>query len=351
MASPDGSVDLRSDTVTMPTPEMRRAMADAAVGDDIYGEDPTINALQERAAGLLGMEAGLYVPTGSMANQVALRALAERGTVVCGARSHVATVEAEACVDADLGVDGLEDRAGRLDPGDIAAALARRAPDRPAVVTLENTFAAADGWPSPPEEIATVVAPARDAGIPVHVDGARIWNASVALGVPVRALVAPATTAMFCISKGLGAPVGSIVCGPAAVIAAAHGHRRRMGGAMRQAGVIAAAGLVALDAMIDRLADDHERARRLAERLAERFPGSVDPSGVRTNIVRADAQALPERFVERLGVGGVKALRLGPVVRFVTHHDVDDDDMARALAVLDSIARETHPVTAGRTPP
>ncbi len=326
-------VDLRSDTVTTPTPEMRRAMADADVGDDVFGEDPTVNRFQERAAELLGKEAGLYVPSGTMANQVALRALGRPETaLVCADGAHVYRVEGESTADAGLEIRPLPDDAGALRPVDVEGALDER--PEASLLTIENTYADGNGRPWRVDEIGALAAVASGHGLPVHCDGARIWNASVALGVPVAELVAPVTTTMFCISKGLGAPVGSVLVGPADVIGAAHSYRRRLGGAMRQAGVIAAAGLVALDTMIERLADDHRHARMFADALAERFPGSVEPGAIETNIVWAPLDRLPDDLLERLRSEGVWGLALGDRARFVTHKDVDDADMDRVVKVI-----------------
>src|SRR5919205_1001017 len=240
MPSPDGRVDLRSDTVTTPTPAMRRAMAEAEVGDDVYGEDPTVNRLEELAAARVGKEAALYVPSGTMGNQIALRLLGRPGTeVLCAARAHIRQYEAAAAaLNAGVQVRPLDDRGGRFEPAAVDA---------------------------PP----------------------RLFNAAVALGVDAAALAAPVDTVMFCLSKGLAAPVGSLLAGPLDLIAAARLERARLGGGMRQAGIIAAAGIVALTEMVDRLASDHARARRLAEALADRFPGSIDPERVQTNIVCA----------------------------------------------------------------
>lgn len=342
MASPDGRVDLRSDTVTTPTPEMRRAMADAEVGDDVYGEDPTVNRFQERAAELLGMEAALYVPTGTMANQLALRVLARPGTeALCALRAHVFRYEAGAAAwNSALQLHPFADDDGVLDPialEDTIAASAYHSPEV-SLIAVENTHMPSGGRPWRPAELARVVEVARPHGIPVYCDGARIWNASVALGVPATELVAGAAAAMFCISKGLGAPVGSVLCGPADVIAEARRHRQRLGGAMRQAGIIAAAGLVALESMIERLADDHRRARRVAVAVAERWPGSVDPEAVETNIVCARVDRLPLDLLGRLAAEGVRAGTIDPgTVRFATHKDVDDADVERVIKAFSTI--------------
>jgi threonine aldolase len=331
--SPDGRIDLRSDTVTTPTPEMRRAMADADVGDDVFGEDPTVNRFQERAAELLGKGAGLYLPSGTMANQVALRALGRPGTaLVCADGAHVYRVEGESTADAGFVVRALADGAGALVPADVEQALQPQ--PEASLLTIENTYADGNGRPWRVEEIRAVGAVADRHDLPVHCDGARIWNASVALGVPAAELVAPATTAMFCISKGLGAPVGSVLVGPADVIRSAHSFRRRLGGAMRQAGVIAAAGLVALDTMVERLADDHGRARVLADALAERFPDSVDPETIETNIVWVPLDRLPADLLDRLRSEGIWALALGDRARFVTHKDIDDADIDRVVKII-----------------
>ena len=343
MPSPDGRIDLRSDTVTSPTPEMRRAMAGAEVGDDVFGEDPTVNRFQEHAAELLGKDAGLYVPSGTMANQVALRVLGRPGTAfVCADRSHIYRVEGESTATSGIEPVLLPDRDGLFGAGALEEAFASRPRGAISLVTIENTHAAADGSPARPEEVRAIGATAGGHDVPVHCDGARIWNASIALGVPVRDLVGSVTTAMFCVSKGLGAPVGSVLCGPTDVIAEAHAWRRRLGGAMRQAGVIAAAGLVALDTMIERLADDHRRARELADELAQRFPGCVDPECVRTNIVWARLDRLPAGLLDRLRDEGVWALALGDRARFVTHKDIDDDDLDRVVKTL----REVSPANA-----
>jgi threonine aldolase len=332
------SVELRSDTFTTPTPEMRRAMADAEVGDDEYGEDPTVNRLQSLVAGALGTDAALYVPSGTMANQLAIRVLSRPGTeVLCPARSHVYQYELAASPqNSGVQMHPLWDV-----PDGILAAVEGTAHEFPPIsmLVLENTYMAMSGAPTGAAEMRTLVGLAREGGLRVHVDGARIWNAAIATGASPRELVAGADTAMFCLSKGLGAPVGSVLCGSHDVIGAAREQRRRLGGGMRQAGVIAAAGIVALETMVERLGDDHVRAHRLAEALAHRWPGSVDPATVRTNIVCARLEALPANFVERLAALGVRAGTIDPrTVRLVTHKDVDDDDLARVIAALDALA-------------
>jgi len=330
-------VELRSDTFTTPTPEMRRAMADAEVGDDEYGEDPTVNRLQSLAAGLLGTEAALYTPSGTMANQLAIRVLSRPGTeVLCPARSHVYQYELAASPqNSGVQMHPLWDV-----PDGIVTAVEGAADEFPPVsmLTLENTYMAMSGAPTGADEMRTLVGLAHDRGLPVHIDGARIWNAAISTGSTPRELMAGADTAMFCLSKALSAPVGSVLCGPAAVIAEARVQRRRLGGGMRQAGVIAAAGIVALETMVERLADDHARAAKLADALAQRWPGCVDPATIHTNIVCARLESLPEHFVERLAASGVRAGTIDPrTVRFVTHRDVDDDDVSRAISAFDEI--------------
>ncbi len=271
--------------MTKPTDAMRAAMAAAEVGDDGWGEDPTVRRLEETFAARVAKAAGLYVPSGTMANQVALRTLAGPGQlVVAGRRQHVVMSEVGAA-----GVNGafqlytVDDRDGRLDLPTVEEAVVGDIGHSPpvAVIAVENTHMVSGGRALPAADLEAVAA----LGPAVHLDGARLFNAAIALGVSVAELAAPATTVTSCMSKGLGAPVGSVLAGPADVIAEARIQRTRLGGGMRQAGIIAAAGLVALDEMVDRLADDHARARRLAEAVADRFPGSIDPAKVDTNIV------------------------------------------------------------------
>lgn len=314
---------------------MRRAMAEAEVGDDVYGEDPTVNALQDAFAERVGKEAALYVPSGTMANQLALRLLARPGSaVVAGARQHVVVYENGAGGrNAGVQFSAVDDRDGTVSAADLQWAVDAAEHHYPAVglLCVENTHMPANGSPWPLaalEEVATV---AVGAGIPVHMDGARLFNAEVATGVSAAQYAASAITVMCCLSKGLCAPVGSVLAGPADVIDAARGERQRLGGGMRQAGVIAAAGLVALTEMVERLADDHRRAQRLAEMVVDRWPDcGLDPASVRTNMVifrHPDANGL----LRHLAGEGVDAGTIEPgVVRLVTHHDVDDDGVERA---------------------
>ncbi|MBW3667990.1 MAG: aminotransferase class I/II-fold pyridoxal phosphate-dependent enzyme [Actinobacteria bacterium] len=330
-------IDLRSDTVTRPTAEMRRAMADAEVGDDVYGEDPTVNALEAAYAERVGKEAALFVPSGTMANQLALRLLTAPGTaVVTGRRQHIVLYE-NGAGGRNSGVQftTVADDDGTLDPADITAAIdaAAHHQPRPSLVCVENTHMPADGAPWPLDRLRAVKHAA--AGLPIHLDGARLFNAEVATGTSAADYAAQATTVMSCLSKGLCAPVGSVLAGPADVMAAAREERQRLGGGMRQAGVIAAAGLVALRTMVERLADDHRRARRLAEAVVDRWPDAgCDPARVRTNVVTW-RHAHTERALDHFAAEGVLAGTIAPgVLRFVTHHDIDDDAVERACKVV-----------------
>jgi threonine aldolase len=319
-------------------------MADAEVGDDGYGEDPTVRRLESLAAGLLGKEAALFVPSGTMANQLALRLVGHAGTeVLCGARAHVYRYEhAAAAGNARVQLRPLPDDDGVLAVDDLERALASQRHHLPEIsaLALENTHMPSSGRPWRAVELDAVTDVAHAHGLAVHCDGARIWNASIALGVSPSMLASGADTVMFCLSKGLSAPIGSVLCGTRGAIANAREDRSRLGGGMRQAGVIAAAGVVALETMVERLADDHARARRLAEVLADRFPGSVDARRVETNIVCARAAALPPNLLDRLAERGVLAGTIdSETVRFVTHKDVDDADVARAVGALDALAR------------
>lgn len=337
-------IDLRSDTVTKPTPEMRRAMYEAEVGDDVYGEDPTVNRLQERAAEMLGKEAALFVPTGTQGNQVAILTHTRRGQeVIVEAEAHVYIYE----VGGIAALSGCQVKPvpgvnGAMDPAAVEAAI--RADNvhypRTGLVCLENTHNRSGGCVLPPENVAAVAEVAHRHGIPVHLDGARIFNAAVALGQPVAELVAPVDSVMFCLSKGLAAPVGSLLVGSRDFIAEARRNRKLLGGGMRQAGVLAAAGLVALELMVDRLADDHANARRLAEGIAN-IPGlAVNMETVQTNMVAVeitDPRWTAPALVQALRAEGVLCNDTGPRrIRLVTHKDVTAADVELAL---DAFAR------------
>ena len=338
------AIDLRSDTVTRPTPEMRRAMAEAEVGDDLYGEDPTVNELEAVFAHRVGKEASLYVPSGTMGNQIALRVLAPQGSVVItGRRQHIVLYEnGGAARNAGVQLALVDDDDGTIEPSAVTSVVeaAVHHQPRPSLVCIENTHMPANGAPWPLDKLRAVAEAAAAARLPVHLDGARLFNAEVATGIAAATLCQPATTVMCCLSKGLCAPVGSMLAGPAEIVARARLERARLGGQMRQAGVIAAAGLVAVQNMVERLAEDHERARRLAEAVAERWPDSgCDPAMIRTNVVtfrHAEAVSL----VEHLRTEGVLAGTIAPAtVRLVTHHDVDDAGVERAAAVLRAAPR------------
>jgi threonine aldolase len=326
-------VDLRSDTVTRPTPAMRRAMAEAQVGDDVYGEDPTIRALEERVADLFGHEAALFVPSGTMGNQIGMRLLAEPGQeVLCDADAHVVTYE----MGAAAAVFGLSTRTvvsagGRLDV-DAFAAQVRPKGDwhltATAAIAVENTHNRGGGLVQPLDELRRLFDWSRAAGVAIHLDGARIWNAHVASGVALSTYGGLADTASVCLSKGLGAPVGSVLVASAERIATARLWRKRLGGGMRQAGVLAAAGLYALDHNLDRLAEDHEHAQLLAKRLG------VDPATVHTNMVVLDDVAAPV-VAEAAKAQGVLVSQVSARrIRLVTHLDVDRAAVERAADVL-----------------
>jgi threonine aldolase len=336
---PERVVDLRSDTVTRPTPEMRSAMASADVGDDGYGEDPTVNRLEERYAALVEKPAALFVPSGTMANQIAVRVLSPPGTMVlAGRRQHVVAYERGAVArNASVQLHPVDDDPGWFEASHVAAARAAATYHQPtlSLVCVEDTHMAAGGVPWSTDQLDAVVVAA--AGVPIHMDGARLFNAQVATGLPAACFAARATTVMSCLSKGLCAPVGSLLAGPVDVMREAREERKRLGGSMRQCGVLAAAGLLALELMVDRLADDHRRARRLAEAVAHRWPGAgVDPDAVATNMV-VFAHPQPGSLLTYLRTEGVLAGSIAPgVVRLVTHHDVDDEDVDYARRVLEA---------------
>jgi len=340
-------VDLRSDTVTRPTPAMRRAMAEAEVGDDQYGEDPTVRRLEERAAELVGKEAAVYVPSGTMGNLVALLSHCGRGDeAILGDEAHIFWYESGG--GSTLGGIPFNlrptDRFGALHPVDVAQAIrpVRAGYPRTGVVCIENTHNRCGGTVLTPAYLQELAAVAHERGVPVHMDGARIFNAATALGVPAATLAADVDSVQFCLSKGLAAPVGSVLAGSAPFVATARRNRKLLGGAMRQAGVIAAAGLVALEQMIARLPEDHARARRLAEGLAQ-IPGvTVDLETVQTNIVifRQPPGLEQADVVAALAERGVLASNYGTRgLRMVTHYEIDDAAIETALrAVADVVA-------------
>ena len=335
-------IDLRSDTVTKPTPAMRRAMAEAEVGDDVYGEDPTINRLEHRAADIMGKEAALFVPTGTMGNVIGIKLHAQPGDeVVCDNHAHILDWE----MGTHASFSGVTLRAVPSSDGilrwcDIEPAL--REPDsfcsRTAVVHLEHPHNMGGGTLYPIDELDHIGAGAHARGMKVHVDGARIFNAAAASGLPPARIVAAADTVMFCLSKGLGAPVGSVLAGTAEAIRRARVYRKQLGGGMRQAGVLAAAGLIALEEMPARLSEDHANARLLAHGVAQ-LPGiSIDPSKVVTNIVIFDIAATglaPDEFVAAAKTRGVLIAGVGGTrIRAVTHLDVSRADCEYAIEAI-----------------
>jgi threonine aldolase len=340
-------IDLRSDTVTKPTPAMRRAMAEAEVGDDVYGEDPTVNRLQERAAEIFEKEAALFVPTGSMGNQIAVKLHTRHGNeVVIEERGHIynfemATMAAfSGCVARPV---HSKDGSGILTWDEIANALHANAAYYVAptgLIAIENSHNLAGGSVMPRARVEQICEHAHSMNLPVHLDGARIFNAATALGESVANLARPVDTLMFCLSKGLGAPVGSMLLGTKSLIDQARSLRKMLGGGMRQAGVIAAAGLVALEESPKRLHEDHENARRLAEGLAE-LPGvKIDPEKVVTNIVIVDVAETGRTgdvICAELRERNVLAIGFGTSIRLVTHCDVSRADIETALREFRSV--------------
>jgi len=331
-------IDLRSDTVTTPSPAMRRAMAEAEVGDDLLDGDPTTRRLEERVAALLGKEAALFFPSGTQANQVAVHVLAPRGSeAVVEADAHLVHFEQAAAAVLSgvqlLPVPGIN---GVLAPEQVAAAIRQESAflPRTSLVTIENTHNAAGGRVTPPEVMDALAAVARERGLPVHVDGARLWNAAVATGASPARLVRDATTVMVSFSKGLGCPVGSCLAGPRAVIEEAWQARARFGGGMRQTGILTAACLYALDHHLERLGEDHAHARLLADRLEGLAACAVVPP--ETNIVMLDLRRhTADEAIARLQAAGVRVSRFGPRrVRAVTHLDVTAGNVAKAAGII-----------------
>jgi threonine aldolase len=339
-------IDLRSDTVTRPTPPMRRAMADAEVGDDVYGEDPTARALEEEVATHFGREAAMFTPSGMMATMTLLATLCERGSeVVCESDAHVVAYEAGAgAALAGLQFRTVDGDRGRLDAERVSGALRPAMfPYTPlAAISVEETTNRGGGAIHGLDRLRALRALAHERGVPLHGDGARLFNAIVATGVTPREYGAVLDALSFCLSKGLGAPFGSMVVGDAEVIDEARVWRRRLGGGMRQVGVLAAAGRYALAHHVERLADDHANARRIAERLADDLPGSVDPTEVETNIVYVSTGAHDAASVAAaLADDGVLVGAMGPhLLRLVTHLDVTDEDCVRAAELLSAHLRE-----------
>lgn len=345
--STDSFIDLRSDTVTKPTPEMWEAMANAEVGDDVYDEDPTVNRLQGMAADMLGKEAALLVPSGTMGNLAALLAHCGRGDeVICGDLAHTFLYEAGGM--AALG--GIQPRPirnqpnGTLDLDDIRGAIRADDPHFPItrLITLENTHNRCGGAAITPEYCADVRELADEYGLILHLDGARMFNAAAALGVSPAEVVAPFDSATFCLSKGLSAPVGSVIVGSAAFIRKAHRARKILGGGMRQAGVFAAAGIVALEQMVERLGEDHARARILAARISQ-LPGILLDLGLpESNMVYfslgGEVSLTPDEFHAAMAAKGIKFGKTGPRrFRMVTHVWIDDDVLEKVVETFESV--------------
>jgi threonine aldolase len=340
-------IDLRSDTVTKPTPAMRRAMMEAEVGDDVYGEDPTVNRLEQRAAEIAGKEAALFVPTGTMGNTIAVKLLTEHGQeVICDSRAHLLDYELSMVA----WFSGCVIRAIQTENGILSWEEVRRLikPVNPysaptGLISIENTHNMWGGTLYAMSTVHEICEGARERGLKVHMDGARIFNASAALGIPVCEIARPAETLMFCLSKGLGAPAGSLLAGPAHLIAKGRLYRKRLGGGMRQVGVLAAAGLVALEETPPKLHDDHANAKFLAEGLA-RIPGiTMDPRKVVTNIAVFDVSGTgiaPAEISARLKQRGVLINYINErQMRAVTHYDVDRQACTQALeALADAVA-------------
>ncbi|MGD8794029.1 MAG: low-specificity L-threonine aldolase [Anaerolineae bacterium] len=346
MMSEPKVIDLRSDTVTLPTPAMRQAMFEAELGDDVYGEDPTVNRLESLAARLLGKEAALFVPSGTMANLVSLLAHCQRGDeAIMGHMAHTFLFEAGS----SAAVGGIHPRTlknqpdGTLRLSEIKTAI--RDPHNPhfprtRLICLENTHNRCGGAILPPAYMAEIRALADEHKLAIHLDGARIFNAAVALDVPPAELARDADSVSFCLSKGLSAPVGSLVCGSVEFVREAHRQRKMLGGGMRQAGVLAAAGIVALETMIPRLAEDHHNTRRLAKNLSQ-IPGILlDPEQFQTNIIFFELQAAitPAEFLAGLSKRNIKVGAVGGQrFRAVTHYGIeakDTDDAATAIRRL-----------------
>lgn len=337
-------IDLRSDTVTRPSERMRAAMAAAEVGDDVYGEDPTVNLLERRSAELFGREAGLFVPTGTMGNQIAIRSLTQPGQeVIAESRAHILDWEmATTAVFSGCLVRAVPAERGILTWKHIEPVIYARGAFRAAtgLIEIENTANLAGGTCTPLPVLEEIWRGAKERKLPVHLDGARIFNAAAALGVDVKTLTSGFDTVMFCLSKGLGAPVGSMLVGSEELIGRARLYRKALGGGMRQVGVLAAAGLIALEEGPNRLHEDHANARLLADALSA-IPGvSIDPETVETNIVifGLTGKRTPAELVARLKARGILMSALGHnLIRLVTHLDVD---RAACVAASEAIAEE-----------
>ena len=330
--------DFRSDTVTKPTPEMRRAMAEAEVGDDVFGDDPSINRLEEKSAAILGKEAALFVPSGTMGNAIAIKTWTqELDEVILEERSHIYNMEStQMTFIARVTPRPLSSDRGAMRPHEVERNIRKPSVHTPrtSLICVENTHNNWSGAVLPLENLRAIKEISDDHGIRLHIDGARIFNASVATGIPVKTYAAYADSVTFCLSKGLSAPVGSMLVGPRDFIDHGRRLRKALGGGMRQAGILAAPGLLALTCMVDRLVDDHRRAKRLAEALAD-MPGiRINPEHIQTDIIifGLDHPRLTiNGILEELHRRGILALAVTGGIRFVTNKDIDDEDIDKAI--------------------
>lgn len=337
-------IDLRSDTVTKPSEKMRKAMFEAEVGDDVYGEDPTVNKLEETAAEILGKEKALFVTSGTQGNQIAGLVHCKPGEeVILEAQAHIFLYEAAAMsAFAGVQIKTLAGERGAMKPGDVEASLRGNDIHEPetGLICLENTHNKAGGAVIPLGNMEEIYRIAKRHGVPVHLDGARLFNASIASGIPVKKFAKNTDTVQFCLSKGLGAPVGSIIAGSSEFILKARKWRKRLGGGLRQAGVLAAPGLIALQENVNRLEEDHENAKQLAEGL-QNIGGIVLENKVETNIVIVNVENFyktTEEFVNELKENGVLAGAFGPnVIRFVTNNSITNHDIDKVLLITKSI--------------
>ncbi len=339
-------IDLRSDTVTLPTPEMRKAMAEAEVGDDVWGDDPTVNRLEAMAAEMMGKEAAVFMASGTMSNLVSVLTHCQRGDeIIMGSEAHMFHHE----VGGASALAGVQirlvrnDHRGMMDPDEVRSAI--RAPNihnpRTALLCIENTHNRCSGGVLTPEDMKALADVAHENGLKVHLDGARIFNAAVYLGIPARELTKHVDDVCFCISKGLSCPVGSLLCGSKEFVARARKWRKMVGGGMRQVGILAAAGIVALESMIDRLAEDHQNAQVLARGLAQ-IPGiHLDPNNCPTNIVIFEIDGSVPQFIKALADRGLKVSSPGGQrIRMVTHYGITGEDIEEALSIVEAVARE-----------
>jgi threonine aldolase len=336
--------DFRSDTVTRPTPKMRQAMAEAVVGDDVLGDDPTVARLEAMAAETMGKEAGLYVPSGTMGNSIAAKVWTrELEEVIVEARSHIYNMEStHLTFISRVTPRPVPSRRGAMDPDEVEQNIRSASVHTPrtSLICLENSHNNWGGAVVPLDNFRAMRGVADRHGLKIHVDGARLFNAATASGVPAREYAALADSVMFCLSKGLSAPVGSMLVGPRDFIEAARRVRKALGGGMRQVGVLAAPGIIALTEMTGRLAEDHARAKKLAQAVAGLSGISLDPAAVETNILifgYSHPRVSRARFLDEMAARRVLALAVGGGIRFVTHKDIDDEDVDRAVAAFREI--------------